>query len=88
MYNKSNLFFSDTEKANPVPCQAHWLELMGAQHPVIYENDTLIQYKSQINVNLEKCTLGRNPPPQTNTEFKNIFHTLFFGIFVAPRKEN
>lgn len=62
MYNKSNLFFSDTEKANPVPCQAHWLELMGAQHPVIYENDTLIQYKSQINVNLEKCTLGRNPP--------------------------
>lgn len=61
---------------------------MGAQHPVIYENDTLIQYKSQINVNLEKCTLGRNPPPQTNTEFKNIFHTLFFGIFVAPRKEN
>lgn len=28
------------------------------------------------------------PPPQTNTEFKNIFHTLFFGIFVAPRKEN
>lgn len=35
-----------------------------------------------------KNALLGETPPQTNTEFKNIFHTLSFGIFVAPRKEN
>ena len=38
-------FISDTEKANPVPRQAHWLDLMGAQHLVFkHKFYTFIEY--------------------------------------------
>lgn len=42
-YNKCKALISDTEKANPLPRQAHWLDLMSAQHPV-FKNYIFIQY--------------------------------------------
>lgn len=52
-------FISDTEKANPVPRQAHWLDLKGAQHPVFkHKFYSFIQYnvyeRTCVKENLKK----------------------------------
>ena len=52
--NKCKTFISDTEKANPVPRQAHRLDLMSAQHSVFKHNYTFHSF-IQYNVYQPTC---------------------------------